>query len=97
MENLIIIDQLWTPLHYSVANGHYEISKLIIDEIEIKNPKTRSGWTPLHCASKVELCQLILERVTGDLFLLCQKIEKKFKVQFEVNFVKRPCSKVPNM
>merc|ERR1740129_434426 len=54
----------WTPLHYSVANGHYEISKLIIDEIEIKNPKTKCGWTPLHCASKVELCQLILERVT---------------------------------
>ena len=53
----------WTPLHYSVANGHYEVSKLIVDEIEIKNPKTPSGWTPLHCASKVELCQLILEQV----------------------------------
>jgi len=53
----------WTPLHYSVANGHYEVSKLIVDEIEIKNPKTPSGWTPLHCASKVKLCQLILEQV----------------------------------
>ena len=73
MENLIIIAQLWTPLHYSVAHGHYEISKLIIDEIEINNLKTPCGWTLLHIASKVEICQLILERVTGDLFLLCQK------------------------
>ena len=56
-----------------MANGHYEISKLIIDEIDIKNLKTRNGWTLLHFASKVEICQLILERVTGDIFLLCQE------------------------
>ena len=70
----MIIDTFdWTPLHYSVANGHYEISKLIIDEIDINNLKTPCGWTLLHIASKVEICQLILDRVTGDLFLILPK------------------------
>ena len=76
MENLIIIDCTydWTPLHYSVANGHYEISKLIIEKIDIKNLKKPSGWSLLHFASKVEICQLILEHVTGDIFFCFVKI-----------------------
>ena len=40
-----------TPLHYAAQNGHLEVSKLILDNIEDKNPGTRSGKTPLHYAA----------------------------------------------
>ena len=55
-----------TPLHAAVKNGHFEISKLIIDIVEKKNPADDRGMTPLHYAAKIgnlEIFQLIVNLV----------------------------------
>ena len=55
-----------TPLHNAAENGHFEICKLILDEITEKNPANIDeigGDTPLHIAAKnnqLEICKLIM-------------------------------------
>ena len=43
----------WTPLHLAAENGHSTTYKLIMEKLEIKNPRKRNGAkeTPLHIAA----------------------------------------------
>ena len=57
-----------TPLHGAAKEGHFEICKLIIEKVVVKNPSDDNGVTPLHCAAKydkLEICKLIIENI-GD-------------------------------
>ena len=36
----------WTPLYYAAANGHYNLCKYIILNIDDKNPPDVEGDTP---------------------------------------------------
>ena len=40
-------------IHFHIAAelGHFEICHLITENIEVKNPTTMKGWTPLHLAT----------------------------------------------
>ena len=38
----------WTPLYYAAANGHYNLCKYIILNIDDKNPPDVEGDTPHH-------------------------------------------------
>ena len=45
----------WTPLHDAASNGHFEICKLIMENIQDKNPCTTNNYlimkfTPLELA-----------------------------------------------
>ena len=54
----------WTPLHFAAENGHFEVCKLIIENVRDKNPGDYKGITPLHLAAEngqIELCELILD------------------------------------
>ena len=56
-----------TPLHYSAMFGNFEISKLIIENENNKNPQDKLGITPLHAAAthgKLETCKLIMGNLT---------------------------------
>ena len=39
-----------TSLHWAAENGHKQICKMIMDEINDKNPSGQFGKTPLHRA-----------------------------------------------
>ena len=57
-----------TPLHYSAMFGNFEISKLIIENEDNKNPQDILGITPLHAAAthgKLETCKLIMGNLTN--------------------------------
>ena len=41
-----------TPLHYACENGHVEVVKYILDQIEDKNPRDKWGRPPLWYAAK---------------------------------------------
>ena len=60
----------WTPLHVAAGVGHFEICKLIIDNIENKNPKSNiGGRTPFHCAAEngdPRICQYIIDNIGGE-------------------------------
>ena len=46
--------------------GHLDLCKLIIENVEDKNPRDKFGWTPLHQAAvlgHLSVCKLILENV----------------------------------
>ena len=59
----------WTPLHEAAINGHVEVCRLILENIEEKNPNDNYGRTPLHLVAKfgrrgsVDVCRLLLENV----------------------------------
>merc|ERR1719295_2243921 len=55
-----------TPLHDAAKNGQLEICRLIIENIEEKNPHDACGNTPLLCAvmeGHLEVCRLIIDHV----------------------------------
>ena len=37
-----------TPLHAAAMGGHFEVCKLIVENVENINPPDHSGHTPLH-------------------------------------------------
>ena len=48
------------------ADGHLELCRLIIENLQDKNPADEYGETPLHKAAEkgyLELCRLIMENV----------------------------------
>ena len=54
----------WTLLHNAAKNGHFKVCKLIMDNLEDKNPVDSYGWTPLHSAAQnghLEIVQYIME------------------------------------
>ena len=55
-----------TPLHYAAQNGLLEVCKLILENVEDKNPVGLDRWTPLDFAAEnghIEICELILEKM----------------------------------
>ena len=55
-----------TVLHVAAIEGHLEICKLIVSEVDDKNPLDNQGRTPLHYASiygHSEIYKFIAERV----------------------------------
>ena len=55
-----------TPLHAAASMGHLAVCRLIIENIDDKNPKSNTGFTPLHKATEnghLSVCQLIVENV----------------------------------
>ena len=55
-----------TPLYAAANNGHFEICKLIVENVEDKNPAYNSGYTPVDIAAKnghFDICILILKRM----------------------------------
>ena len=50
-----------TPLHYAAEYGKLVEFKLIIDNVEDKNPMNKFGLTPLHFAARMG--QLIINNV----------------------------------
>ena len=55
-----------TPLHVAADRGQLEICKLVINNVEDKNPPNlKEGATPLHLAATqghVEICKFILNK-----------------------------------
>ena len=39
-----------TPLHYAAWNGHFDICKYILENVQEKNPSNNVGETPLDLA-----------------------------------------------
>ena len=57
---------LLTPLHFAAEHGHLEICKLVVRNVDNKNPSGRFGWTPLHIAARnghLEICRFIIENL----------------------------------
>ena len=55
-----------TLLHLAAENGHYNICKKIIENVQDKNPSDEKGWTPLHLAAlfgHLKVCEYILENI----------------------------------
>merc|ERR1712029_1128122 len=55
-----------TPMHRAVRNGDLEMCRLIVDNLQDKNPVDTMGWTALHRAVQnghFEICRLIIENV----------------------------------
>ena len=53
----------WLP---TAQNGHLEICKLILENVQEKNPKNNNGLTPLDLASNngnSEICKLLRESI----------------------------------
>ena len=53
-----------TPLHLAARNGHFDVCRLILEKVAVKNPAAIDGLTPLHNAAKgghLDICRLILE------------------------------------
>ena len=64
-------DQWWrrTPLHKAAKEGKVSECKLIMDNVEDKNPKDNFGETPLHLAAlsdQLSACQLIVSNVENE-------------------------------
>ena len=56
----------FTPLHHAACHGHFNICKLIIENVEYKNPASDTGLTPLHYAAlngHYTICKLIIDCV----------------------------------
>ena len=66
-KNSAIIAHADCTLLYDAAwFGHYEIFKLIFENVEDKNPPENTGMTPLHVAAmfgNFDICKLILENI----------------------------------
>ena len=58
---------LTTPLHEAASGDKLEIFKLVIEDVNDKNPKDKKeGRTPLHIAAEMghlNICELIFENV----------------------------------
>ena len=55
-----------TPFHSAAHNNHLNLCKVIIEQLQDKNPGNRQGVTPLHYAvlrGHLTICQLILKSV----------------------------------
>lgn len=53
-----------TPLHWAVTNGHYFVTKSLINAGASINARMNNGWTPLHCAVEAghkKIAQLLLD------------------------------------
>ena len=53
-----------TPFHYEVYNGHLDLCKFLMENLEDKSPKNEHGMTPLHFAAErgfLDICKYILE------------------------------------
>ena len=60
----------WSPLSEAAKYGHKNICKLIMNNIEDKNPKDISWTTPLHEAARighVQVCKIIIDELS-DIF-----------------------------
>ena len=56
----------YTPLQSAAENGHFELCRLIMDDIEDIFPKTKDEATPLHLATRgghIAVKDLILKYV----------------------------------
>ena len=49
----------WTPLHCAAENGHLSVCKLIVENVDDKNPKDFMGTTPIHLTRNQEIINLI--------------------------------------
>ena len=59
-----------TLLHWAAKKGHLSLCKLIIKNVQDKNPKGKNGQTPLHVAAlngHTAICQLFLDNIKGNL------------------------------
>ena len=59
----------YTPLHLAAKNGNFFICKLIIENVQGKNPPNNRMYTPLHCAAAnghYSIFKLIIENITGN-------------------------------
>ena len=55
-----------TPFHYAAQNGLFEVCKLILENVQDKNPVGLDGWTPLDFAAEnghLKVCHLIIEKM----------------------------------
>ena len=55
-----------TPLHMAAYKGYFEICKIIIENVEDKNPSRNDGTTPLYMAAQFghfKICKLIMDNV----------------------------------
>ena len=56
-----------TPLHLAAKNGHFQVCKLIIDNVVDKNPEDHDNkWTPFHLAASnghLPVCQLLFDNI----------------------------------
>ena len=55
-----------TPFHVATCNNHLNLCKVIIENIEDKNPGCNDGLTPLHQAAiigNLKLCELIMKKI----------------------------------
>ena len=58
-----------TPLHLAAMDGHLEVCRLIIENVQDKNPANWDGKTPLHLATlygQHEVCRLLIENVARE-------------------------------
>ena len=46
------VENGWTLLHNAAKNGHFEVCKLLVDNVEDKNPGCNDGETPLFKAAQ---------------------------------------------
>lgn len=55
----------WTPLHFAVSKGAFDLVMSLIQHGADKNAQTHAGWTPLHCAiggNHLGLAESLLEQ-----------------------------------
>ena len=55
-----------TPLHIAAEKGHFDICKLILENMEDKNPAMFGRKTPLAIAAlngHIDICKLIIENL----------------------------------
>ena len=47
-----------TPLHWAAMRGHFEMCKLILENVNDKSPADNYGKTPWHMAQGSRICDL---------------------------------------
>ena len=73
--------KLYNKMRASLKTGHLEICKIILGEIDTKNPADNEGWTPLHLAAfngHLDLCQTIIEQIDYNHLANNDKTEEKW-------------------
>ena len=51
--------RLQTPLHFAAYEGHLEICRLLIENIDNKNPANHDGETPFDFAKEVKNTEIM--------------------------------------